>query len=263
MLRLGGVASASHMTVFEGLGEMFKREGIDMDWVLYSDYDAMIDDFVDGKIDLAWNGPLGYVKIKRRLDEPCQVIAMRDVDVNFTTCFVTRPESDILTVEDLKGKRFAFASRSSVESGLLPYHFLKEAGIDPRNDLTLFTFSEDRSSSGLTGEKEVIDRVLSGDYDAGAVAQRTLRAMSEDGSLPHDALRAFWTSPGYSHCCFTAQGDMNNDEYRKVEQALLSVNYGDPLGKTILDAEACKAFVPGIDAGWEALEQAAVEQGLV
>ena len=56
---------------------------------------------------------------------------------------------------------------------------------------------------------------------------------------------------------------MNNDEYRKVEQALLSVNYGDPLGKTILDAEACKAFVPGIDAGWEALEKAAVEQGLV
>lgn len=70
---------------------MFKREGIDMDWVLYSDYDAMIDDFVDGKI-------------KRPLDEPCQVIAMRDVDVNFTTCFITRSASDILTVEDLKGK---------------------------------------------------------------------------------------------------------------------------------------------------------------
>ena len=34
MLRLGGVASASHLTVFQGLGEMFKREGIDMDWVL-------------------------------------------------------------------------------------------------------------------------------------------------------------------------------------------------------------------------------------
>ena len=263
MLRLGGVASASHLTVFQGLGEMFKREGIDMDWVLYSDYDAMIDDFVDGKIDLAWNGPLGYVKIKRRLDELCQVIAMRDVDVNFTTCFITRSASDILTVEDLKGKNFAFASRSSVESGLLAYHFLKETGIDPRNDLASFTFSEDRRSTGLTGEKEVIDAVLKGEYDAGSVAQRTLRTMAEDGSLDQDTLRTFWTSPGYSHCCFTAQGDMNADEYRIVEQALLSVNYGDPLGKTILDAEACKSFVPGIDAGWEALEKAAEEQGLI
>ena len=188
---------------------------------------------------------------------------MRDVDVNFTTCFITRSESDILTVEDLKGKRFAFASRSSVESGLLAYHFLKETGINPRDDLALFTFSEDRRSSGLTGEKEVIDCVLKGDYDAGSVAQRTLRAMSEDGSLPQDTLRTFWTSPGYSHCCFTAQGDMNAGQYRKIEQALLSVDYGDPLGKTILDAEACKAFVPGIDTGWEALEKAAEEQGLV
>lgn len=263
MLRLGGVASASHMTVFQGLGEMFKREGIDMDWVLYSDYDAMIDDFVDGKIDLAWNGPLGYVKIKRLLDEPCQVIAMRDVDVNFTTCFVTRPDSDILTVEDLGGKRFAFASRSSVESGLLAYHFLKETGINPRNDLALFTFSEDRKSSGLTGEKGVIDCVLNGEYDAGSVAQRTLRTMSEDGSLPQDTLRTFWASPGYSHCCFTAQRDMDPGQYRMVEQALLSVDYGDPLGKSILDGEACKAFVPGIEEGWEELEKAAIDQGLV
>jgi len=29
---------------------------------------------------------------------------------------------------------------------------------------------------------------------------------------------------------------MNADEYRIVEQALLSVNYGDSLGKTFLDA---------------------------
>ena len=34
MLRLGGVASASYLTVFQGLGEMSKREDIDMDWVL-------------------------------------------------------------------------------------------------------------------------------------------------------------------------------------------------------------------------------------
>ena len=263
MLRLGGVASASHLTAFQGLGEMFKREGIDMDWVLYSDYDAMIDDFVGGKIDLAWNGPLGYVKIKRLLDEPCQVIAMRDVDLNVSTCFVTRHGSDILTVEDLNGKRFAFASRSSTESGLLAYHFLKETGIDPRDDLALFSFSEDRTPSGLTGDKEVIDCVLKGEYDAGAVAQRTLRAMSADGSLPQDALRTFWTSQGYSHCCFTAQRDMDPGQYREVEQALLSVDYADALGKIILDAGACKSFVPGIEEGWEELEKAAIDQGLV
>ena len=143
-MRLGGVASPSHMTVFQGLETLFKQKGIDIDWVLYSDYDSMIDDFVEGKIDLAWNGPLGYVKIQSRLEQPCHVIAMRDVDINFTTCFVTHPDSDIITVEDLKGRSFAFGNRSSEQAGLLPYYFLKQVGIDPRKDLALSTFFEDR-----------------------------------------------------------------------------------------------------------------------
>ena len=102
MVRLGGVASASHMTVFQGLEKLFGARGIQMDWVLYSDYDAMIDAFVSGEIDLAWNGQLGYVKIKRLISEPCKVIAMRDVDINFMTHFITHQDSDISSVEDLR-----------------------------------------------------------------------------------------------------------------------------------------------------------------
>ena len=36
--------------------------------------------FVRREIDLAWNAPLAYVKIKRRLQNPCQVVAMRDAE---------------------------------------------------------------------------------------------------------------------------------------------------------------------------------------
>ena len=73
--------------------------------MLYSDYDALVEAFVRREIDLAWNGPLAYVKIKRRLQNPCQVVAMRDVDVNFTTHLITHASSGITTVQDLKGKR--------------------------------------------------------------------------------------------------------------------------------------------------------------
>lgn len=262
MLRLGGVASSSHMTVFQGLEALFRRQGIDIDWVLYSDYDAMVDDFVAGKIDLAWNGPLGYVKIKRRLSEACQVIAMRDVDIDFTTCFITHPDSGILTVEDLKGKRFAFGSRSS-EQPLLAIHFLREVGIDPKRDLAAATFYEDRQPGSLSGERDVVDRVSKGEYDAGAVARRTLDVMAEEGTLPKNGVRPFWSSPGYSHCCFTAQRTLDPEQSRAVEKAFLLVDYGDPLGKEVLDAEGCKAFLPGITEGWEILEKAAEAEGLV
>ena len=35
MVKLGGVASVSHMEVFQGLETLFRRQGIDLDWVLY------------------------------------------------------------------------------------------------------------------------------------------------------------------------------------------------------------------------------------
>ena len=67
MLRIGGTASPGHLTVFRGLKTHFQQQGIALDWVLYADYDALVEAFVTREIDLAWNGPISYVQIKQRL----------------------------------------------------------------------------------------------------------------------------------------------------------------------------------------------------
>ena len=263
MVRLGGSASASHLAAFQGIETHFKRIGVDLDYVLYSDDQAVVDAFVDGEIDLAWNGPLNYVRIKRRLADPCRVISMRDVDFDFVTHFITQPKSEISTVEDLIGKRFAFGSRGSVETGLLAHYFLKEAGIDPSHDLGACTFHEERQSSTKSDQRDVVERVASGEYDAGAVSGRALTALAERGDLPSDSVRIFWSSPGYSHCCFTAQGDMDPALMRQLEEAFESVDGDDPAGKAILEAEACSSLMRGISEGWEFVEKAAEAEGLL
>ena len=78
-----------------------------------SGYDALVDAFVRKEIDLAWNGPLSYVKMKRLVNDACQNVVMRDVDVNFRTQFITLPDSDITSVTDPLGKRVALGRRSS------------------------------------------------------------------------------------------------------------------------------------------------------
>src|SRR5438105_1182888 len=104
MLRIGGTASPGHITVFRGLKTHFQQQGIALDWVLYADYDALVEAFATREIDLAWNGPLSYVHIKQRLNDPCRVVAMRDVDINFRTQLFTRRDSSITTLADLLGK---------------------------------------------------------------------------------------------------------------------------------------------------------------
>ena len=263
MVRLGGAASPSYISVFRGLQTHFRRHGIELDWVLYSDYDALVEAFVKREIDLAWNAPLAYVKIKRRLNDPCQVVAMRDVDVNFTTHFITHAHSDITTVQDLKGKRVALGSRKSMQAGLLPYYFLQQLGLQPSHDLAVCSFYDERQGNTRSDERDVVERVSRQEYDAGAVSQRTLEVMQAEGALTTDSIRLVWSSPGYSHCCFTAHSDMEPGLVQQIAQAFISINAQDPAGQAVLEGEACKAFIPGTTTGWETLEKAAEQAGLL
>jgi hypothetical protein len=58
MVRLGGAASPTYINVFRGLQAHFRRHGIELDWVLYSDYDALVEAFVKREIDLRGMLPL-------------------------------------------------------------------------------------------------------------------------------------------------------------------------------------------------------------
>ena len=87
--------------------------------------------------------------------------------------------------------------------------------------------------------------------------------MAADGSLPRHDIRIFWSSPGYSHCCFTSQKDLDPKLASEIESAFLSVTYNDPVGKQVLEGEECKRFVPGNDEGWDLIEKAAEAEGLI
>jgi phosphonate transport system substrate-binding protein len=264
MLKIGAVAYAPYVvTVFEGIKKHFNRMNVALDWVLYSNYDALVEAFVRGEVDLAWNGPLAYVKIRRRLPDGARVVAMRDMDVNFTTQFITHPDSDIQTVGDLKGRRFAFASRGSVQAGLLAYYFLKQTGIDPEKDLALATFTEDRPASGPAGEAGVVALVRSRQYDAGAVSKHALATLREKGQLQEGEVRVVWSSPGYSHCCFTAQRAIDEALAQRITDAFTTMRVDDPEHRQVLELEGCKGFIRGTSEGYDMLEAAAEAEGLV
>ena len=51
--------------------------------------------------------------------------------------------------------------------------------------------------------------------------------------------------------------------YKKLEEAFESVDGDDPVGKAILEAEACGSLLRGIPDGWEIMEKVAGEEGLL
>jgi phosphonate transport system substrate-binding protein len=150
-----------------------------------------------------------------------------------------------------------------MQAGLLPYYFLQQMGLDPAHDLAACSFYDERQSNTALDERDVAERVGRREYDAGAVSRRTIEALQAEGTLAPDSFRIIWSSPGYSHCCFTAHSDMDPALVQKITQAFVAIDAQDPAGKAVLEGEACKAFVPGITTGWETLETAAEQARLL
>ena len=263
MIRLGGAASPGYIKVFSGLSTYFAKSGLELDWVLYSSYDTIVDAFLRKEIDIAWNGPLSYIKIQRGSIEPPVNVAMRDVDRDYLTHLIVRKDSGITTLAQIRGKKLAFGSRSSVQAGVLPHYYLKELGFQPETDFSDVTFYEERSSYDSNDELDVALKVIEGEYDAGTISNVALDKFRDDDEKAHNDLSVIWTSPPYSHCCFTAQSDMTLEIRNKITEIFMSVDDDDAIGRAILEGESCKAFLPGIEYGWEDLEVAAEKESLI
>jgi phosphate/phosphite/phosphonate ABC transporter binding protein len=266
VIKIGVVAYAPKVvTIWEGIKEYLRSQGFNADYVLYSNYPALVEALVTGHVEIAWNTPLAYLQVKEKLGGQCQVLAMRDTDVGFTTVFITQTDSPIRSLPDLKGKRFALASRDSSHAAILPLYFLHQSGIHPDTDLTLLRFDTDVGKHGDTGtsEEEVVRAVLKREADAGALGKATWDASVAAGRIDPQELRIFWTSLGYCHCNFTARAEFPAALAERFAQAMLAMDYQKPEHKKIMDLEGLTRWVTGRTEGYQELEEAARELNML
>ena len=59
-VRIGAVASSPRtVIVFQNLKTYLNRQGFKSDFLLYSDYEALLDGLDEGEVDVAWTSPVG------------------------------------------------------------------------------------------------------------------------------------------------------------------------------------------------------------
>src|SRR5215813_9176640 len=159
------------VTIWELIREYFDKAGVANDFVLFSNYEAQVNALLGGFIDIAWNTNLAYVRVHRRTNGACRILAMRDTDVEFTSVIVARTDRGISTLADLKGKTVAFGSRDSGQAAILPAYFLAKSGIDPEKDIRSIRFDLDVGKHKNTGtsEVQVLEAVTNGEANASTV----------------------------------------------------------------------------------------------
>jgi len=262
-LLIGSVAYTPNVvTIWEGIRDYFAGSGAEMDFVLFSNYGRQVDALIDGTIDIAWNTNLAWVRTLAQTDGACRALAMRDTDTVFQTIFVTRTGSGLSGLEGLKGSRLALGSRDSAQAAILPVHYLRQAGLG-EEDFTLLRIDSDVGKHGDTGRSELdaLRAVLDDRADAAALGINTWQAIGREELMP-GAFEAFWESPTYSHCNFTALPTLSEDRSAPWLQHLMAMDFDIPEQRQILEMEGLRQWVaPQLD-GYASLIDAVREQGI-
>src|SRR5712692_4342480 len=251
---VGAVAYTLHVvTIWEGFREYFREAGVPTDYVLFSNYEAQIEALFNRQIDVAWNTNVAYARCERRAGGACQVLGMRDQDVDYLTRFIARTDAGLRSLIDLKGKRFAYGSADSAQAALIPAYYLRQAGLDPERDVRPLHFDLDVGKHGDTGtsELEVLRALAANEADAAGIADTTWRQQLAKGEIDEQVIGSLWVTPGYCHCNFTALPDFDADRARRWSAALLKMDRANPRWRSYMELEGVARWLPGQKDGYD------------
>jgi phosphonate transport system substrate-binding protein len=261
-LILGAVAYDPRVvTIWEGMREHFRTEGVTLDFALFSSYERQVEQLLEGRIDIAWNTPLAHVRVKRRTRGASHSLGMRDTDRDFHAKLIVRRDAGIAGPGDLPGKTLAVGSRDSTQARILPLHFLAAAGVDLAG-VTLLPFDSDLGKHGDTGasELETITAVRDGRAQAGVVGDYVWVIEQSAGRIPVGEIEVCWTTPPFDHCMFDARPDLAADVRHAFARALFAMSWEDPRHRLILELEGLRRWMPPREEGYASLQDALTQQ---
>jgi phosphonate transport system substrate-binding protein len=261
-LLLGAVAyDPKVVTIWFGFRDWLRGHGLDFDFVLYSNYERQAEDLVDGRIDLAWNSPLAWLRCERLAAARGRSVAsllMRDTDQDLTSVFVVRADSPYRTLDDLRGTRLAVGAVDSPQATLIPLAALADAGLVASRDFTVERFDIGVGLHGdhIGGERGAVRAVLDGRADAAAIIDGNHLAFGRDGTIPASSVRILGQTPPFDHCNLTVVDTAPSDDVTRLRDLLLSMSYADETVRHLLDLEGLTRWLPGRATGYATLDTA-------
>ncbi|MDH4173725.1 MAG: putative selenate ABC transporter substrate-binding protein [Betaproteobacteria bacterium] len=240
---------------FKPLGAYLEKQtGMKVDWTPVNDYPAVVEGLAGKRIDLAWLGGFTFVQARIRTGDAIP-IAQRVEDEKFTSYYIVPANSKAKTLQDLKGKTFAFGSPASTSGHLMPRFFLLKAGINPDKDFTRLAFSGAHDAA--------VAFVASGRAEAGALNASVYDKLIEKGDANAKAVRILQTTPPYYDYNWTVRGGLDPALVKKLTAAFLDLDPKNPAHKEILDLQRATRFVATKPENYKGIEEAARSAGLL
>ena len=267
-IMLGAVAyDPKVIPIWDIIRDYFNDNGVRLDYILFSNYEAQVEYLLSGKIDVAWNTNVAWVRTYELSNHKAKALLMRDTDIDFKSVFIAKASSNIKSIEDLKGKKFGLGSADSAQAAILPLKYLSDE-LKNIDDVEIIKFNSDLGKHGDTGRSEfdILEAILNNEIDAGSIGISSWIRMLEDGMFPSGEIESFFVSDGYCHCNFTVLDSLDENIVEKFVSTMLSQDPNEPIIKKMMQMEGLNKWVLTTKEelkGYDVLTQAMKEQNLI
>lgn len=239
---------------FKPLGAYLEKElGMPVQFVPVSDYAAVVEGIAADRVDLAWLGGFTFVQTRLKTGNAIPLV-QREQDEKFTSKFISA-DANVKSLQDLKGKTFAFGSVSSTSGSLMPRYFMQKDGIVPEQFFSRVAFSGAHDAT--------VAWVQAGKVDAGVLNASVWDKLVAAGKVDTSKVHVFATTPTYYDYNWTVRGTLDPALTAKIKAAFLALDPANPEHKAILDLQAASRFIETQPENYAGIEEAARAAGLL
>ena len=233
--------------------------GVPVAYVPARDYQASVEMFRNGDVQLGWFG--GLTGVQARLAVPgAHAVAQGAADPRYYSYFIANASTGLQPSDEfpsaIKDFTFTFGSESSTSGRLMPEYFIRKLGGSAPADF----FSQPFGFSG--SHDRTVELVAAGTFEVGAVNYKVYDRSVADGKLDPEQVRVIWKTPFYADYNFTAhpvlETRFGEGFTRKLQQALVDMQ--DP---RLLAAFPRESMIPARDEEFDGILAVARELGMV
>jgi len=201
------------------------------------DFSEAVRDLGEGRTQFAYLTPSTYVLAHQRFGATLLVTALRRGKPFQHSAIICRRDARLRTLEDLRGRSFAFGDVNSTSSHIVPRAMLLEAGV---------AVDQLGSFEHLGHHDTVAAAVVRGDYDAGAVMESVAAQYEVEG------LMTLVQSPPIPEFNICAARELPADVQEALRRALIALTLDGGAGTVVLGAlyTDYTGFAPAKDADY-------------
>jgi phosphonate transport system substrate-binding protein len=264
ILRVGFVPSEDAQQVIQNAQPIVdllqKALGMEVQAFVATDYTGVIEALRVNKLDVAFLTPASYVLAKNEANVRVALKSERKGSPYYYAAIITRADSGIKRLEDLRGKTFAFGDPLSTSANVFPRKMLKERGIDPVRDFKQVLYSGGHDATVLA--------VLNGKVDAGATYANSpdssdtawMRYLKNPGDVKKIQAIAFSEPIPADNLVINA--NLDAELAKKIEHTFLELSRDANGQKMLRDLYQIDGFVPASDKDYDSVREAFAIAGI-